>query len=132
MNEFSNAAETIYSLLHATDKPASDHSIPWSEIKDTIGILFADPEEDLDNRYAMWREAFSDLLDPEKFEYHRRKWRVDALNPKRKRDVDWDDFERSEFKRLRFPMKPGFYDTPWVQFHRAALKQRHFVLENLL
>ena len=132
MKEFSNAAETIYNLLHAADKPASDHSIPWSEIKDKIGDLFADPEKDLDNRCAMWREAFEDILDTEKFEYNRRKWREDALDPKRKRDVDWDDFEPSDFKRLRFPMKPGFYDTPWVQFHRAALKQRHFVLENLL
>jgi hypothetical protein len=116
----------------AADESVSDHPVPWDEIKDKIGDLFVDPEDKLDDRCAMWREAFSDLLDTEKFEYHRREWREGALDPKRKKDVDWDDFEPSDFKQLRFPMKPGFYDTPWVHFHRAALKQRHFVLENLL
>ena len=29
-------------------------------------------------------------------------------------------------------MIPGFYKTPWVKFHQAALRQRNFVLENLV
>ena len=132
MKEFLDAAETIYTILYDADKSVSDHPIPWDEIKDKIGDLFVDPEEELDDRCDMWREAFSDLIDTHKFKYHRREWREDALEPRKKKDVDWDDFEPSDFKRLRFPMKPGFYDTRWVQFHRAALKQRHFILENLL
>lgn len=131
-DEFFTAAGTIYNLLLAVNKPNSDPSIPWNGIKNRIDDLLADPEEELSKRCDKWREAFEDMLAPEKFEYDRRKWREEALEPKRKSDIDWDDFEPSDFKRLRFPMKPGFFDTPWVHFHRAAMKQRHYVLENLL
>ena len=57
---------------------------------------------------------------------------TDALGPEKETDTDWDDFNPSDFSQLQFPMKPDFYDSPWVQFHWAALRQRHWVLENLI
>jgi hypothetical protein len=49
------------------------------------------------------------------------------------RDIEWDDFSHDEarFGRLEFPLKPNFPDSLWVHFHRAALRQRHLVLEHL-
>jgi hypothetical protein len=81
-------------------------------------------------RCDMWREAFEDLLEPKKFSYDPLQWRREALNPNK--DIAWDDFDRLDFKHLQFAMTPNFYDTPWAQFHRAALMQQHFVLERLL
>ena len=48
-------------------------------------------------------------------------------------DLDWDEWSHDErrFGRLRFPLKPNFPDSLWVHFHRAALLQRHLVLEML-
>jgi len=49
------------------------------------------------------------------------------------RDLDWDEWSHDEkkFGRLRFPLKPNFPDSLWVHFHRAALVQRHMVVEML-
>jgi hypothetical protein len=129
---FLTAADTIYKLLRGVEKSNSDPHTPWEAISDKIRGLLADPEEKSSKRCDMWREAFRFLLSPEKFVYESKKWREEALEPKNPEDIDWDDFQPSDFRRLRFSMRPGFYTTPWVQFHRVALKQRHFVLENLL
>lgn len=48
------------------------------------------------------------------------------------RNLEWDDWSRTKrFERLQFPLKPNFPDSWWVHFHRAALRQRHLVLEGL-
>ncbi|MBN2290089.1 MAG: hypothetical protein JXQ83_12205 [Candidatus Glassbacteria bacterium] len=44
--------------------------------------------------------------------------------------ADWNDFTLLDNTRLRFPMQDEFYETPWVLFHRAALRQCRFFLEN--
>ncbi len=83
-------------------------------------------------RFDKWRAKFGNLFEPNKYDYNKKLWRNDALQPDKTEDVEWDDFKPHEFERLEFKMTPGFYQTPWVRFHRAALKQRHYVLENLL
>ena len=80
----------------------------------------------------MWREEFADLFIENEFDYDKLAWRKEALGSKRKKDIEWDDFSQTEFGRLKFPYKKGFYESDWVRFHRSAPKQRHFVLENLL
>lgn len=49
------------------------------------------------------------------------------------RDLQWDEWSHDErkFSRLRFPLKPNFPDSLWVHFHRAAMLQRHNVIELL-
>jgi hypothetical protein len=49
------------------------------------------------------------------------------------RDLQWDEWAHNErrFERLEFPLKPNFPDSLWVHFHRAALLQRHVVVELL-
>jgi hypothetical protein len=52
----------------------------------------------------------------------------DALNEK---DFDWNGFFKS-YKRLNnFKMNDWFFYTLFCHFHKAALLQRHFVLERL-
>jgi hypothetical protein len=131
-NEFLNAAETIYHQLCDVDKSKSDTLIPWEDIETEVRDLLAYREQDKEKRCEKWREHFQHMFEPLKFRYDKQVWRNDAFLPDNEEDTDWDDFAPSEFKRLLFPMRPGFYDSPWVQFHRAALRQRHFVLENLL
>ncbi len=130
-NEFLTAAETIYHHLCEVDKPKSDTPIPWEDIKTEVRDLLAYREEDPEKRCGAWKEHFQHMFDPVAFRYDKQAWRNEALEPDKEADTDWDDFAPSDFKRLLFPMRSGFYDSPWVQFHRAALRQRHFVLENL-
>jgi hypothetical protein len=47
-------------------------------------------------------------------------------------DVNWDDYNGLDWAQmLPLRSREGFWDSRWVHFHRAALHQRHFVLENL-
>lgn len=131
-NEFLTAAETIYHRLREVDKARTDTSIPWTDIQSQIRGLLADREQDVEKRCSKWRRHFQYIFDPLKFEYDGRAWRNDALEPRSEADTDWNDFEPSDFRRLWFPMKSKFYESPWVHFHRAALRQRHLVLENLI
>ena len=130
--EFIVAAKTIYGFLRAVNKSNSDAAIPWGDIEKDIQRLLAYRKEDVEKRCSKWRDRFQPLFDPLNFEYDRRAWRNDALGPEREVDTEWGDFKPSDFHQLQFPMKPDFYDSPWVQFHRAALRQRHLVLENLI
>jgi hypothetical protein len=131
-DEFFTAAEAIYHQLCDVDKSKSDTLIPWEDIETEVHDLLAYREQDKEKRCEKWRAQFQHMFEPLEFRYDKQVWRNAAFLPDNEEDTDWDDFAPSEFKRLMFPMSPGFYNSPWVQFHRAALRQRHFVLENLL
>ena len=128
---FLKAAKKIYDLLLEVKKSDSNEKIQWEEIEPEINELFKNPKQDDEKRCKKWRERFKNIFENSIFEYDRRQWRDDALIPKRKKDLDWDEFEPSEFKRLEFTMKPGFFNSHFYNFHKAALLQRHFVLERL-
>ena len=89
-------------------------------------------EHDLDKRCDRWSKEFKQLFDPQPFKYDKLAWRRDALKPNKKQTVEWDDFKQAQMGRMEFKMGKNFYDSNWVLFHKAALKQRHYVLENLL
>jgi hypothetical protein len=125
------AAEAIYSRLQ--DSIGKENSVlRWDEIEPRLRTLMGNSEKNLDKRCKKWREEFSDLFDPTQFIYDKYEWRDQALKPKRKKSIKWDNLPQAELGLLRFKMTDGFYDSKWVKFHRAALKQRHYVLENLL
>lgn len=130
-DEFLKAAKTIYDLLRGIKKTKSDKPIPWKRIQPRIKKRLADTSDD-HARCENWKDDFEEVFHPLKLHYDKREWRNDALQPRKEKDTAWDEFSRSRLRRLSFPMTPGFYDSPWVHFHRAALKQRHFVLERLL
>ncbi len=129
--EFMKAAKKIYDRLNQAPG-AIDSAMPWVEIGPKIEKLFEYDDKDEKKRCNRWKLKFKRMFDPLKYDYDKREWRNDALEPSDEVDTDWDDYRPVDFQTLSFNMKPGFYDSPWVLFHRAAMKQRHFVLEKLL
>ncbi|MEW6753559.1 MAG: DUF6765 family protein [Candidatus Latescibacterota bacterium] len=147
--EFLAAAADIHLHLQAIPKLHAAPIIPWSELEPGLQRLLSDrgqgPElverlsptsyrqyhaRELARRCAAWRSQFGALFGPRQadFAYDRRQWREEALEG----DVDWDDYREDDW--LQMPPRPareGFWDSLWVHFHRAALRQRHLVLENV-
>lgn len=147
--EFLNAAESIYNLLVPLEKMSSVAVIPWREIGPTIQKLlsnsgervgtlegFAQPEESpsrapgLEKRCANWKREFGSLFGEysDQYFYDRNAWWREAFGKETR-----PDSSPGEGKLVGKPYeyKEGFWDSYWVHFHRAALIQRHFVLENL-
>jgi len=62
--------------------------------------------------------------------YNEKKWRKDALIG----EVDWNDMSVSEFSSHSATLrgKRNFDKSNWAYFHRAALKQRHLVMDWLM
>lgn len=147
--EFLQASETIYNWLREMSKPNAP-VLQWeSELKPELCNLFEGPRvvepdltdhlsmrayrsyhtQDLDERCKRWKKAFADLFAPrpEEYSYDREHWRKKALDG----PTDWDDFSQRDWDQTLFGLRRNFWNSLWVHFHRAALLQRHFVLENL-
>jgi hypothetical protein len=129
---FLAAARAIYLRLRRAAHAPAGECLAWRDIKGLIAARFADTEEDPAERSAAWARALAGVFGGEVPTYDRYAWRDEALAPARRKDLEWDDFKPDDFRHLRFPMRPGFLTSRWVAFHRAALRQRHFVLERLL
>lgn len=125
------AAKAIYDLLLTIDKPAPAPPIAWESLKGKIHSLLAYKDEDVEKRCARWKRTFKNLFKPLDFLYDKQAWRDEALHPVKPADTDWDHLAPSDFKHLQFPLTSGFYESKWVHFHKAALRQRHWVLENV-
>lgn len=146
---FLEAARNIYDRLSGMEKADPAPPISWSELEPKIwGLLSqsglqpkyiqallhsidrAFQAEASEKRCQLWRQAFShyfgDLSD--QYFYDPTAWREAALTG----DVDWDEYTRKDWE-VSAPrtVKTGFWDSYWVHFHRAALRQRHLVLERL-
>ena len=146
---FLEAGETIYDRLLAMDKAGGEDPIPWSEISSQIEGLLAEEgrqprwgdqltlpayrafqARDVDQRCQRWQQAFGYLFEPhpEAYAYDELAWRQSALEG----PVEWDGYSLQDWAQMPArAAKPGFWDSLWVHFHRAALHQRHFVLEHL-
>jgi hypothetical protein len=129
---FLSAAETIYHYLVSIIKSAYAPVIPWQNIQTDIRKIFMVSENDPDKRCRKWQNYYQQVFgDSSGYHYDAKQWRREALNPQNDKELAWDDYQPSEFSKLSFAMTTGFYETRWVKFHRAALKQRNFVLEQL-
>lgn len=160
VKDFLQAAEHIYKRLRRLremDKdepvdpiPWNDKSVdfvPWEELEPLVLERLADGpttepellerflpkkylERDLQERCKRWRNQFIHWFEPhpELFSYDPKAWREEAFEG----DTDWDDWTGEKWARESpLKLKPNFWDSLWVHFHRAALRHRHFVLENL-
>ena len=148
IEEFLKAAETIYDQLRKMTP--TDPILQWEDLEQKVRKLFeggpeveAGPADrltsgahrayhalDVQKRCERWKKAFRHLFDPHarSFSYDRETWRKKAV----KGDTDWDDWTQRDWDQmLPLKLRPNFWDSLWVHFHRAALRQRHLVLENL-
>jgi hypothetical protein len=146
---FADAAKAIYDQLCPMDKTDPSPPVPWDEIEPKIRMLLAGKDRDpkgveritlpayrayqasmVEKRCKRWRDEFGYLFEPEpeKYQYDKEAWRQKALEG----DTNWDEFSEAEWSQmLPRKVRHGFWDSLWVNFHRAALRQRHFVLEHL-
>ncbi|HDQ73194.1 MAG TPA: hypothetical protein ENN19_14045 [Chloroflexi bacterium] len=149
---FLEAAQAIYDLLCPLEKMAPDEPIPWTDIAPSLWALFsAGPAkeasvidrmtiqtyrhyhmQDIAARCGRWQAEFDHLFRPypvgDRYAYERHRWRDKALEG----DTRWDDWSQREWDRMSpLGLEANFWDSLWVHFHRAALRQRHFVLERL-
>jgi len=152
VEQFLKAAEAIYDSLVLVKKTRPDAPIPWETIRPEIRKLFEGRPaseaqttdrltiqayrhyhiSDLEERCKRWQEKFDHLFQPYpegySYNYDHKAWRREALEG----DTDWDSWSQREWDQmLPLELKSGFWNSLWVHFHRAALCQRHFVLENL-
>ena len=91
-----------------------------------------------DQRCQIWQEVFREWFEPvpggfpNRYTYDRLAFRRHALQG----DVQWDERPSSQWQQQE-PYQAAasnlhdFWNTPWAQFHRGALMQRHTVLERL-
>ncbi len=96
----------------------------------TLPAYRAFQANDVDNRCRRWQQAFGYLFEPhpEAYAYDKLAWRQSALEG----PVEWDDYSLQDWAQMPArEAKHGFWESRWVHFHRAALHQRHFVLEHL-
>jgi hypothetical protein len=147
---FLEAANAIWKVLIEIEKKQAVPLIAWEELEPAFQRLFSEEPVQptsplvrylqpirhllrtryLDSRRSAWRDAFRGLFKDDGLVYHytRETWRRQALKGK----VAWDRFSRRDWDREQpYRIRPDFWDSLWVHFHRAALQQRHFVLERL-
>ena len=149
LKEFMEAAEAIYKWFrsHTSNPPllkwenelkpeikkllaGSPQKAPRLEESLTIPLYQVYQRQDVEERCGSWIKAFGDLFKPvqHKYFYGKKEWRNEAIIG----ETDWDKFSSSDWDREGpFKVKSGLWDSFWVQFHQAALRQRHLVLENL-
>jgi hypothetical protein len=146
---FLEAAQDIYNWLRTMEEiNSAPPTIPWDDLEPRIKKMFSETWEkpgiidrvtlplyqayqarELEKRCNGWKEEFRDLfVPPGSFSYDRQAWRAKAITG----DVDWDDYTGEDWAQMPpREVKHGFWDSLWVHFHRAALRQRHFVLEKV-
>lgn len=129
--DYMNAVSRIYTWLCSVPKKGEMRPIPWKELRTPLRRLISMSIDDVEERCAAWRRAFASFFDPVPFAYDPLAWRADALDPAHLREVAWDKRPRHQRRNLHFQKVKGFHESLWVQFHRAALRQRHWVLERL-
>jgi len=143
--QFMSAAENIYNMLSGYLGNSAVNPIPWDPVKRRIAAMFAFKpkagkmerflykayrlhlDNQLQQRCTVWKTSFLDLF-PGGLDYDHEQWRREALEG----PTDWNTWAVADWqKQGPRKAKAGFWDSHFFHFHRAALKQRHYVLECL-
>ncbi len=146
------ASKAIYEYLCSVPNDKSDYICNWDDIKEKLKRCFEyapkmDPilgqskllqdasriyyALEVDKRCQKWQKTFDYLFEPSNsFSYDKHCWRKEAFG--NLVNVNWDNNSIEDWLRFA-PIKitPEFWDSHWVHFHQAALKQRHLILENI-
>jgi len=149
LEDFTKAAKDIYHKLLKMKKTNPTDQIPWTDLEPKIKKLFGEQgtkpgsmdrltlplyrayqANQVNLRCKKWVKEFSQLFgeNPDKYSFNPKAWREAAFHG----NVDWDKYTQDDWAHMHpRTVKGGFWDSLWVNFHRAALAQRHFVLENV-
>jgi len=87
---------------------------------------------DTDVRCTAWNKFIGNCNIKKPKPYDKKEWRMKAFKSPLSK-LDWDNLNESAFRYYSKALKPvasnAFNKTNWACFHRAAQKQRNFVLE---
>jgi len=124
---FLKAAKDIYQKLTGMKKGYKTTTIPWGQIKPSIEDLLK-RHGSLDDRCQNWVNQFGDVFKGSESLYDKDRWYDDAFDS----DITQDRLEKKDIGGISpLSLKANFWHSFWVHFHRAALVQRHFVLERI-
>jgi len=121
------AAQIIFEeLCNITGKKI----ISWQQLEDVIKELFL-CDVDMNKRCKTWIERFPEIFETQEDIYDKVAWRKEAFESESNRIYEWDDLSPEKFETLKIKVKENFFNSNWVNFQRAAVLQRNFVLYNL-
>ena len=128
------AADAIYRFLSGADPANIFRRLPglWRKTRGEMIKLFETPFRNTEDHHQAWEEQFSQLFKPYPFRYDKHAWKRQALISVGAKKIDWESIPKEAVYEIQFALTRDFYRSSWVQFHRAALKQRHYVLERLI
>ncbi len=127
--DFLLCANRIYKILCTVSDGTKQE---WNDYEDRIQALLEAKEGDLDKRCELWQNEFASLFPLGLYNYDMLAWRKTALQTMTNEEVHWDKQERSKTSSMKFDPDGTFFTSHWVHFHRAALMQRNYVLEQIL
>jgi hypothetical protein len=128
---FMDAAEHIHARLSGLDE-ATEKKYSWNDIKDGVADVLAYEEPRIELRIRKWKELYYEYFGtPQGFTYHHLIWRNEAFDSRYRGKTEWDTMTHDEIMRTEFKPVKNFEKTRWVKFHRMALKQRNFVIDEL-
>ncbi len=123
--EFLAAARWIHQTLSAWVKPPDQPAKAWEALAPQVANCLAFCDPDREARCRPWREAFAHLFPAHgglpRYDPHA--WEVAALGEKLKQ-TPFSDTAEALGSRPSYPGRPGFADSLWLKFHRAAAAQR--------
>jgi len=113
--EFTDAAHKIFHILVSSNKNVKidNPDLIWEKNKDKIIKAFSYKSSNLKKRCEYWQKTFPKYFVKDST-YHPKVWRKEAMKYAR-------DGKLLKFKK-----------SNWAKFHKAALIQRFFVLQNLM
>jgi hypothetical protein len=130
---FLAAAKAVFKELQEANDRGRSGKKAFKEIEDEVRGLFSYWEESLDKRCQKWKQTFGYLFKNEKvFSYDQYEWSKAAIETERKEDIEWGDYSESQMKNIRINLKPDFFESPFYNFHVAALMQQNYVLSHLI
>lgn len=130
--EFLKAARKILHRLTGVAKVSGEPALDWEGVKYRIRKLLKLENKDCEKRCQNWRKQFGKFFSSRIYNYDKTDWRKEALKARSASEYNWDTLPRENLRALKFSAKRDFFNSNWVRFHKAALLQRVFVLQNLM
>lgn len=123
--EYLAAAQWVFQTLSGWPKAAPKPTLNWKEVVPKVKQCLAVSDPDREARCVPWREAFAHFFPQHGGlpAYGPTAWEEIALG-KPLQQTPFSDLAEALGSRPSYPGRPGFADSPWVKFHRAAAAQR--------
>ncbi len=126
--EYLAAARYVHQVLGYWPKATGKRVIPWTDLAPTIKPLLSLVKVDRQARCEVWQSSFGYLFSQHGGlpDYEPTAWEEKALG-KPLQQTPFSDLAEALGSRPSYPGRPGFADSLWVKFHRAAAAQRQWL-----